>query len=1012
MGALVSAGVYSLLVITKESSPEIQIPMAIVTTVLPGASAIDTEKLITDKIESQLLNNLEEAKTITSTSGQGVSSLVVEFNAKADIPSSLQKVKDEVDKVKMSLPAEAEDPFVSEINFADQPILMLAISSNLPVTEFIDLAQKVEDELKTVSGVSKISKSGIPEREVRVLVEPTKLSKFKLNISEVVSAIAQSNSSIPAGDIEVDGVNYPLQFEGSLVDPSEIKDIVVSNVGKNAVYVRDVAFVSDGVSENSSFSRISINRQPSQQAVSLSVFKKRGGDITQIADAVKAKLSDLQNGGILEGTDVLVSIDLSQYLKDDLKNLSRSGLVTIFLVVLILFLVIGWREALIAGLAIPFSFLIAFAGLYITGNTINFISLFALILAVGILVDSAIVVTEAMHTKIKGGITGRESALAVIKEFHIPLSSGTMTTIAAFFPLFFLSGIIGEFIAGIPYTLIFVLLASLFVALGIVPLLALTVLKKNGNSNGKLFQLQTKYVTSLQAWYRRKLNKIISNKKIQKIFLLSMVGALVLSFVLPISGLLEMTLFPSEDMNFIYVDVEKQQGTILNETDLAMRAVEEILYTEPYIESFVSTTGSSNAFGFSGSSGGEKLGNITVLLRDQRSQTSDEIISLLREKLAVIRTAKVTIAQPSNGPPSGSVISLKFFGDNLDDLERVVTQAVDILKEIPGTVDVSNSMSSNNTEFVLDIDRSKLSEFGLTPVMVAQILRTAVHGVVATTIKTGGDDIDVSVKLNLNTDSLNPDLSSVTTVDSIRQIGINTSNGVILLGSLLKVSAERSSASISHEEGERVATVSSDLSQGGNAVQINQQFQAKIKEGSLVLPQGVTLKTGGENEDIAQTFTEMSLALVAGLLLVIVVLILQFNSYRQTFFIVAGVLLSLIGVLVGLTLTGNAFSFPSFIGVIALAGIVVNNAIILIDTMNTARKTSPEKSLEEVAIESAVIRLRPILLTTITTVVGMVPLVFSSAMWAPLSYAIIFGLSFATIITLFLIPVLYVRYTK
>lgn len=1012
MIGLVSAGLFSLFAITKESAPEVEIPVAIVTTILPGASAVDTEKLITDKIENQLINNLENADTITSTSGQGVSSIMVEFNANADVPSSLQEVKDEVDKIKASLPIEAEDPFVSEVSFADQPILMLSISSDLPITEFIKLSQKVEDELKTISGVSKVVKSGIPEREVRVLVDPSALSKFKLSIANVVSAISQANSAIPVGEIEMQGIKYPLQFKGDIVSPIEIKDIVVSNVGGNLVYVRDVAFVSDGVSQSSSFSRISLNGEPSQQAVSLSVFKRKGSDLTQVADAVKEKLEEMQMGGILEKADFLISIDLSKYLKDDLNNLSQSGLVTILLVGIILFLTIGWREALIAGLAIPFSFLIAFAGLYITGNTINFISLFSLILAVGILVDSAIVVTEAMHNKIKGGISGKESALAVIKEFHIPLSSGTMTTIFAFLPLFFLSGIMGEFIAGIPYTLVFVLLASLFVALGVVPLLAMFILKKNGNTNGKLFQLQTKYLVLIQKWYENKLRKVLYSKKIQKTFLLSLMGALVLSFALPISGLLKTALFPSEDMDFIYLDIEKQQGTILSETDLSVRAIEEILYEQSYIESFVTTTGSSNAFSMSGSSSGEKFGNVTILLKENRDKNSDEIVELLRKKLAVVKTAKITVAQASNGPPSGSAISLKFFGEDLNDLEKVVRQAEDVLKEIPGTVDTANSMESNTLEFVLAVERAKLSEFGLTPMSVAQVLRTAVHGVTATTIKTGGEDIDVSVKLNLNTEDTNPDLSSVTTVDSLRQIEINTPKGVVLLGSLVGVSLEKSNAFINHEDGERVATVSSGLSQGGNAVQINREFQGKIKDGSLVLPAGITVKTGGENEDIAQTFTEMSLALVAGLLLVIVVLILQFNSFRQTFFIAVGVVLSLIGVLFGLTLTGNAFSFPSFIGVIALAGIVVNNAIILIDTMNTAKKEFPEKLLEEIAIESSILRLRPIFLTTSTTVIGMVPLLFSSAMWAPLSYAIIFGLSFATIITLVLIPILYVRYSK
>jgi len=1012
MVGLVSAGLFSLFAITKESAPEVEIPVAIVTTILPGASAVDTEKLITDKIESQLINNLENADMVTSTSGQGVSSIVVEFNANANASASLQEVKDEVDKVKASLPTEAEDPLVSEVSFADQPILMLSISSDLPVTEFITLAQKVEDELETISGVSKVTKSGIPEREVRVLVDPSALSKFKLSIANVVSAISQANSAIPVGEIEMEGIKYPLQFKGDIVDPAEIKDIVVSNTGGNLVYVRDVAFVSDGVSQNSSFSRISLNGEPSQQAISLSVFKRKGSDLTQVADVVKEKLAEMQMGGILEGANFLISIDLSKYLKDDLNNLSQSGLITIFLVVVILFLTIGWREALIAGLSIPFSFLIAFAGLYITGNTINFISLFSLILAVGILVDSAIVVTEAMHNKIKSGIPGKESAFAVIKEFHIPLSSGTMTTIFAFLPLFFLSGIMGEFIAGIPYTLLFVLLASLFVALGIVPLLAIFVLKKNGDAQGKLFQLQTKYFILSQNWYENKLRKILHNEKMQKTFLLSLTGVLILSVLLPVSGLLRTTLFPNEDMDFIYLDIEKPQGTILNETDLTVRAVEEILYEQSYIESFVTTTGSSNAFSMVGSSSGEKFGNITILLKEKRDKNSDEIVELLRQKLAVIKTAKITVAQASNGPPSGSAISLKFFGEDLNDLEKVVRQAEGILKKIPGTADVENSMKSNTLEFVLTVDRAKLSEFGLTPVSVAQVLRMAIHGVTATTIKTSGEDIDVSVKLNLNTKNINPDLSSVTTVDSLRQIEVNTPKGSVLLGSLLETSLEKSNAFINHEDGKRIATVSSNLSQGGNAVQINKEFQEKIRDGILVLPVGVTVKTGGENEDIAQTFTEMSLALVAGLLLVIVVLILQFNSFKQTFFIAVGVVLSLIGVLFGLTITGNAFSFPSFIGVIALAGIVVNNAIILIDTMNVGRKETPEKSLEEVVVEASLIRLRPIFLTTSTTVIGMIPLLFSSAMWAPLAYAIIFGLSFATIITLVLIPVLYVRYSK
>lgn len=1014
--SLVVAGVYSLMSIPKESAPEIQIPLAIISTFLPGSSALDTERLITNKIEDQLINNLDSLNKITSTSGEGFSSVVAEFNADADIQLSIQKVKDEVDKVKSELPSEAEDPIVSDINFADQPILMLSITSELPATEFIDLSEKVKDNLKTVSGVSKISLSGISEREVQVIVDQASLSKFNLSISDLVSAISRANSSLPVGDIEMQGIKYPLKFKGDITDPSEIKDIPVLNIGGEVIYVRDLAFVSDGVSQSSSLSRVSVDSRPSQQAVSLSVFKKRGGDITTIVNGVKKELAEMQDGGILDGTEILISIDMADYLNQDLKNLSFSGLVTVFLVISILFFAIGWKEALIAGLAIPFSFLIAFIGLYATGNTINFISLFALILAVGILVDSAIVVTEAMHTKIKAGVGRKESADLTIKEFYKSLTSGTMTTVMAFFPLFFLSGIIGKFVSGIPYTLIFVLFASLFVALGIVPLVTRGILKRsensNGNENGKLFKIQTKYNLLLQEWYRDKLEFIFSSKKFQKRFIWSMIIGLILAFSLPISGLLKTTLFPADDLDFIYVEIEMAQGTILAETDLVVRSVEEVLYSQSYIESFATSVGSSNAFSNSGSSNGEKLGNITILLKKDRNKPSWDLVEILRKELSDIHTAKITVAQPSDGPPSGAPVLIKFLGEDLDDLERAVIQAEEVLKEIPGTIDVVNSMRSNITEFVLKINRAKLAENNLTSIGVAQILRTAIYGVDATTIKTGGEDIDVLVKLNLNSENIDPSLTSRTTIDAIRQMEINTSQGSILLGSLVDVSISKNNSSISHEGGDRIATVSSQVKAGANAVEINNAFLSKIEDRTIILPEGVTLKTGGENEDIAKTFTEMLMALVAGMLLVIVVLILQFDSYKQTFIIVLGVIFSLIGVLVGLTLTGNTFSFPSFIGVIALAGIVVNNAIILIDTMNVMRNNQPEFSLKEIAIESAILRLRPVLLTTITTVIGMIPLLFASSMWGPLAFSIIFGLSFATVITLILVPILYVRFTK
>ncbi|MBL7045032.1 MAG: efflux RND transporter permease subunit, partial [Parcubacteria group bacterium] len=514
--ALLFFGVFSVIVIPKESSPEVQIPIAITTTIFPGAGAEDVEELVTNEIEEALNNNLDEVNKITSVSREGVSVVVTEFNADADIDESVRDVKDEVEKIKRELPSDAEDPFVSDVNFVDQPIMLVSIASDLPVTKFIELADDTIDELKSVKGVSKVIKSGIQEREVQVVVNKKQLHKFGIRLVDVVRALSTSNTSLPIGGITLDGIEYSVKFEGEIEETREIENMVIGTTDGQPIYVRDVAFVSDGVSKTTSFSRISIDGAPSEQAVTFSVFKKRGGDITKIADSVREKLTELQNDSVLVDTTVLVALDTGEFVKDDLRTLSFTGLQTIVLVMVILFIAIGWREALIAGLAIPLSFLIGFVALHITGNTINFISLFSLILAVGILVDSAIVVTEGTHTNMRDGLVGKGAAQKTIKEFHWPLTSGTMTTIAVFAPLFFISGVTGEFIAGIPFTIIFVLIASLFVALGIIPLISAKALKQRGFS---VFEEKQEIITSkIRDWYKKILRNILGNKKKENSF--------------------------------------------------------------------------------------------------------------------------------------------------------------------------------------------------------------------------------------------------------------------------------------------------------------------------------------------------------------------------------------------------------------------------------------------------------------------------------------------------------------
>lgn len=1013
MSVLIMTGLFSLISIPKESSPEVVIPVGVVSTVLRGANASDTEKLITNKLESEI-GNVENIDKITSSSREGVSIITAQFNASANVDKSIQDLKDAVGRVKNELPLDATEPVVTKINFADQPMIIMSISEDLSPAGLTALGDDLKTELKKVEGVSKVEISGTRKREIQVVVRKAELANYGLSLNQVMGAIQGANASFPIGSITVADIDYPIKFAGSIENAIEIPDITIQSASGVPVYLRDIAFIADGLAPPSTYSRISVNGAPSENALTLNIYKKSGGDVTKISKAVLDRIDELK-ATKLAGAKVVTSLNTGSLVKKDLTELTKTGLETVILVMLMLFLTIGWRESLVAGLSIPLSFVIAFTGLYLSGNTINFMSLFSLILAIGILVDSGIVVAEAIHTRIKkyGGAEG--AAIASIKEYSWPLIAGTMTTVAVFAPLFFLSGIVGKFISSIPFTLIFVLLASIVVALGFVPLLAIILTKEHKN---KFEDAQEVWSQRIQEWYKNFLGKILDNRKTQNKFFLALGLGFVLAIAMPITGLLKVSFFPQGDQDYVFVSIERTQGTPLAKTDISVREVEEILYGSPYIESFVTTVGGSSALagGGSGSTAGSKLANITVILPKGHKLSSTEVVEKLRKDLAVITSAEVKVDQGNNGPPSGDPVVIKFTGDNLEELGEAVNKAENILDGIKGTQDVTTSLKDDGTQFEIGIDKAKATQVGLSASSVAQLLRVSVSGVTATTIKKNGTDIDIVVKTDLNPLFVNPEDTIKTTIDSIKNIPVVTPTGTIILGSLLTTKVSESRATINHEDQKRIATVTSKLTKDGNAIVITNEFKKHEKE--LNLPDTVAIKYGGDNEEVNKTFKEMGLALLAGMAGMLAILVLEFNSFRYSFYLLFTIPLSLIGVLGGLTITGQALSFSSMLGLIALAGVIINHAIILLDSI--LRKLENERELREngqehsnlrnVIVEASAVRLRPIFLTTITTVVGMIPLAGVSALWGPLAFAIMFGLSFAMILTLILIPVFFYRY--
>ena len=884
-------------------------------------------------------------------------------------------------------------------------MLIISVSVDAPEGALAKLGDDLKDEIKKVGGVSKVDVNGTRAKEVQVVMRKDALEKYNVRVDQVVAALQTANASFPIGAITVADVEYPIKFAGSIDEAGQLPDIAISSSGGVPIYLRDVATIVDGLETPKSYSRTSVEGQPSSQAITLYVYKKSGGDVTKIVSNVRTKIEDLK-GSMLAGANVVISIDQGAKVEKDLTELSRVGLETVALVMLMLFLTIGWRESVVAALSIPLSFVIAFIGLYASGNTINFLSLFSLILAIGILVDSGIVMTEAIHTRIKVYGNAEDAAVASIKEYAWPLIAGTMATVAFFFPLFFLSGIVGKFVASIPFTIIFVLIASIFVALGMVPLIAVLFTKEHKSS---FEDTQEKYSEIAKEWYKKFLGKILDNQKLQNRFFMLMAVGFVGAIMLPVFGLVKVEFFPGSNEDFFYVQIERPQGSSLATTDLATREVEEILYDFPDIESFVTTVGESSSLSDIGPSGNGKLANITVILKKKRTKTSTEEVEELRKLLAPITSADVRVQELSGGPPSGTPIQVKFVGDDLSDLGIAAERAQRLLESIPGTLDVQTSLRDDGTQFEISIDRDKVSDVGLSAAQVAQILRTAVSGNITTTIKKGQKDIDVVVKLDLNPNFVNPEDTNKTTVDSIRQIPIATPQGIVLMGSLIDTKVSESRAAINHEDRKRIATISSQIKTGFTAIDLTNAFKKRALT-ELKLPASVTIDYAGESEDVNKSFAEMGLALLAGIMLTLAIMVLEFNSLRFPIYLVCVIPLSLIGVLAGLSLSGQTLSFSSVLGVIALAGVIINHAIILLDSVIHLLRKNTGKPLRDVIVEAASVRLRPIFLTTITTVIGMIPLTTASPLWGPLAFAIMFGLMFAMILTLLLVPVLFFRW--
>jgi len=1009
LGAMILLGVFSLLSLPKEAEPEIKVPFAVVSTVYPGANPVDIEELVTEKIEKEI-NNLDNLKIYNSNSNAGFSNIFVEFEAEADLDESFRKLREAVDKAEPKLPTDAETPTVTEVNFSDIPIVTYSLVgpyTDIRLKKFADL---IQTELEEINDVSAVDIIGGLEQEFQIIVNEQKLANFNISLEQINNAIRQANMSLPAGDIDIDGFKYNVRVKGRFTSANDLEKIVVATFDNSPVFLTDLAEIKDTFKKQDTLSKIGFPNKESKNTISLQLRKKTGGNILNIVKDSNAKLQELKDKKILPNDlTIQKTNDNSVFIKKDIKTLGTSGIQTIILITIILLLILSFRGAIITALAVPFAFLNAFIFLKIEDLTLNSMVLFSLVLSLGLMVDNSIIIIEGVNEYVsKYKKTPYEAAILSVWNYKWAITAGTLTTVAAFLPMLLVSGILGQYMSILPKTISITLLSSLFVALVIIPTLVSRFIKiKKGaeqTRNKKRHLVVSKFFDKLHIKYKNFLSKTLPYKKKRRRIL---TGAWILFFLalsIPLSGIMDVEMFSAVDIDYFMVNVEIPVGSSLEASEKITKNVENIVSKIPELDNYVVSVGASASSGLNGDSSrtATHLSGITINLVDikNRQRKSYEIADDLRGKLNMIQGAKIDVEELSAGPPTGAPIEVRISGDDNIKIASITKEVLDFFKNTKRVINAKDNLENSAGEFVFSINKQKANYYGLSVSSVAATLRNAVYGTTVSVINVDGEDIDIVIKYAE---------SEFESVNDLKEISLTTRNGgTISMSEIANVQLEPSLLSIRHRNGDQTAIVTADVEKGTKLKDVLDEFD--IFKEKMTLPNGFSISVGGEVEDIQKSFQEVFLSMILSVLLISIILVLQFNSFKQPFLILFSLPLAFIGVVFGLNLLMMPFSFLAFIGIVSLSGIVVNDSIVLIDKINKNIKNGME--FYEAIIDGGISRMQPIFLTSITTIAGIFPLIYADELWRSFSITVTFGLIFSTVLILIIIPLYYAGICK
>ncbi len=1087
-------GFYTYRSLPKELFPDIVIPTVMVQTIYPGNPPLDIENLITRELEKEI-ESVKGIKKMTSLSSQDASSIFVEFNTDIDIKTALQDVKDAVDKAKSNLPDNLmDDPMVSDIDFSEFPIININLSGDFSINELKNFAELLEDEIEALSEISKVEITGITEREVKVMVDPYKLQAVDLSFNDIESAIKNENLAMSGGEILTGSVRRALRISGEFTDVREIANIIIKHEDQHIVYLRDVADVEFAFEDPTSFARL--DHQP---VVSLQVVKKSGENLLDATSKIFRLIDKARNENLLpQNLRLTITNDQSEQIKLQLSNLENSMIMGIIFVVFVLFFFMGTRNAVFVGISIPLSMFISFVVMGMLDYQVNMIVLFSLILALGMLVDNAIVVVENVYRFVEQGKPIGEAAREAVGEIAVPIISSTATTLAAFFPLLFWQSIIGEFMKYLPMTLIITLTSSLFTALVLVPvimqrffknedptekpnqkksliiagamlLLSVPFFVTGKNTPGSLLVIfaliglanllflnrfarwfQTVFLVWLEKVYLATL-RIALKKRNAFYFILATFLLLILATGFYFGTNPRVIFFPSGDPKYINVLVELPLGTDIRATDSSIRVVEDKVFElieqeKKIIKSVLTNVGTgavSENEGFSGRGGGPNRAMITVSFvnfEDRGNLSSADVLKRLGDSLiGKYPGMLVSVEKQNEGPPVGKPINIEISGRDFNRLLSITDTLTNLIEAsgIQGIEGLQIDLDVGKPELNVSIDRERARRFGLSTGQVASTIRTALFGSEVSNFKVSEDDYPIQVRMK---DEYRYNLATLLNQSITFRDQASGRIVKVPIAAVADVQLTSTYGAINRINRERVITIYSNVLEGYNPTEINNQIRTVLDRYDF--PDGYRYSFTGEQQEQAESMGFLVNALLIAVAIILLILVGQFNSLVKPVIIMSTVLLSTIGVFGGLATFRMEFVvIMTGIGIVSLAGVVVNNGIVLIDYINLLRNKRKlelglqltddlprDESLDRI-VEAGRTRLRPVLLTAITTILGLFPLAIginidflslfenfdpkiyfggdNAMFWSPMSWTVIFGLSFATFLTLVLVPAMY-----